>query len=69
MFIMHVTCKRVKVYTFSPFLGSIVATSTFAVGSVITVDDSKFGESAGKYAPNLQNVYMYVDIFFVSAAI
>ena len=49
---MHVTCKRVKVYTFSL---SLVA--------LYQCDYCKFGESAGKYAPNLQNVYMYVDIF------
>ena len=31
----------------------------FAVGSVIAVDDSKFGKSARKYAPKLQNVDMF----------
>ena len=31
----------------------------FAVGSVIAVDDSKFGESARNYAPNMQNVDMF----------
>ena len=38
----------------------------FAVGSVIAVDNSKFGDSARKYAPKLQNVDMfckYVTVF------
>ena len=31
----------------------------FAVGSVLAVDDSKFGGSARKYAPNMDNVDMF----------
>lgn len=31
----------------------------FAVGSVIAVDDSKFGDSARKYAPDMENVDMF----------
>lgn len=31
----------------------------FAVGNVIAVDDSKFGESARQYAPNMQDVDMF----------
>ena len=31
----------------------------FAVGNVISVDDSQFGESARKYAPSMQNVDMF----------
>ena len=31
----------------------------FAVGNVIAVDDSKFGGSAQKYAPNMANVDMF----------
>ena len=35
----------------------------FAVGNVIAVDDSKFGGSAQKYAPNMDNVDMFCKYF------
>lgn len=31
----------------------------FAVGNVVAVDDSKYGESAKQYAPDMQNVDMF----------
>ena len=33
--------------------------SNFAVGNVISVDNSMFGESARQYAPNMPNVDMF----------
>ena len=40
-------------------LGNQLSYIHFAVGSVIAVDDSKFGESSKKYAPNMENVDMF----------
>ena len=35
--------------------------SNFAVGNVIAVDNSLFGESARQYAPNMQDVDMFCE--------
>ena len=37
----------------------------FAVGNVLAVDDSQYGDSARKYAPNMENVDFFCKLFEV----